>query len=201
MAKHKNITTDSLEDKISKLSNILHDIKALGVNITITQRQEVRLVVKEASEELEDMKDCLLDTVMDQLSPRQVGVLIGDTSTSHDDTDDSFCLEWEAVFGRCFNIVNNLRIYLQKLSVGLVDSLTLAIILTDCNLLQSEVEHHARLLLSNKLQPPSSSETRAVRAVKYRKNKSDSLAWKTEPRERKQSLIKHLSASVLKFKI
>ena len=46
MAKHKNITTDSLEDKISKLSNILHDIKALGVNITITQRQEVRLVVK-----------------------------------------------------------------------------------------------------------------------------------------------------------
>ena len=47
MEKHKNITTDSLEDKISKLSNILHDIKALGVNITITQRQEVRLVVKE----------------------------------------------------------------------------------------------------------------------------------------------------------
>ena len=79
MAKHKNITTDSLEDKISKLSNILHDIKALGVNITISQRQEVRLVVKEASEELEDIKDCLLDTVMDQLSPRQVSVLIGDT--------------------------------------------------------------------------------------------------------------------------
>ena len=198
MAKHKNITTDSLEDKISKLSNILHDIKALGVNITISQRQEVRLVVKEASEELEDIKDCLLDTVMDQLSPRQVSVLIGDTSSSHDDTDDTFCLEWEAVFGRCFNIVNNLRIYLQKLSVGLVDSLTLAIILTDCNLVQSELEHHARLLLSNKLQPPSSSETRAVR---YRKNKSDSLAWKTEPRERKQSLIKHLSASVLKFKL
>merc|ERR1712141_681407 len=163
-----------------------------------SQRQEVRLVVKEASEELEDSKDCLLDTVMDQLPPRQVSVLISDTSTSHDDTDDSFCLEWEAVFGRCFNIVNNLRIYLQKLSVGLVDSLTLAIILTDCNLVQSELEHHARLLLSNKLQPPSSRETRAVR---YRKNKSDSLAWKTEPRERKQSLIKHLSASVLKFKL
>ena len=176
----------------------MHDIKALGVNITITQRQEVRLVVKEASEKLEDIKDCLLDTVMDQLSPRQVSVLIGDSNPSHDDTDDTFCLEWEAVFGRCFNIVNNLRIYRQKLSVGLVDSLTLAIILTDCNLVQSELEHHARLLLSNKLQPPSSSETRAVR---YRKNKSDSLAWKTEPRERKQSLIKHLSASVLKFKL
>merc|ERR1712241_776105 len=121
MAKHKNVTTDCLEDKISKLNNILHDIKALGVDISITQRQELRSSVAAASEELEDVKDCLLDTVMDQLSQRQVSVLIGDTSSSHDDTDDTFCLEWEAVFGRCFNIVNNLRIYLQKLSVGLVD--------------------------------------------------------------------------------
>merc|ERR1712062_468117 len=42
MAKHKNVTTDCLEDKISKLNNILHDIKALGVDISITQRQELR---------------------------------------------------------------------------------------------------------------------------------------------------------------
>ena len=195
MAKHKNITTDSLEDKISKLSNILHDIKALGVNITISQRQEVRLVVKEASEELEDIKECLLDTVMDQLSPRQVSVLIGDTSTSHDDTDDSFCLEWEAVFGRCFNIVNNLRIYLGKRSVGLVDSLSLSMVLTDCSRVQGEVEQHARLVLSNKAHQV---QARQARTVRYRKNKSDSLAWKTE---RKQSIIQHLSASVLKLKI
>merc|ERR1711992_44505 len=149
MAKHKNVTPDSLEDKISKLSNILHDIKALGVKITITQRQELRSKVKEASDELEDVKDCLLDTVMDQLSPRQVSVLIGECSADHDDRDDSFTLEWEGIFGRCFNIVNNLRLYLGKRSVGEV-------------------------------------EIQQARTVRYKKNKSDSLAWKTE---RKQSII------------
>ena len=195
MAKHKSVATDSLEDKISKLSNILHDIKALGVKITIAQRQELRSKVKEASEELEDVKDCLLDTVMDQLSPRQVSVLIGECSAEHNDSDDTFTLEWEGVFGRCFNIVTNLRLYLGKRSVGLVDSLTLAMVLTDCNKVQGELEHHARLILSNKVVEVEGQQARTVR---YRKNNSDSLAWKTE---RKQSIIQHLSASVLKLKL
>ena len=50
MAKHKNVTTDCLEDKICKLNNILHDTKALGVDISITQRQELRSSVAAASE-------------------------------------------------------------------------------------------------------------------------------------------------------
>merc|ERR1711953_345686 len=194
MAKHKNVTTDCLEDKISKLNNILHDIKALGVDISITQRQELRSSVAAASEELEDVKDCLLDSVMDQLSQRQVSVLIGDCS-GHQTNDDTFTLEGDGIFGRCFNIVNNLRIYLGKRSVGLVDSLALAMVLTDCSRVQGEVEHHARLILSNKVREVESQQARSVR---YKKNKSDSLAWKTE---RKQSIIQHLSASVLKLEL
>merc|ERR1712073_92326 len=108
MAKHKNVTTDCLEDKISKLNNILHDIKALGVDISISQRQELRSSVAAASEELEDVKDSL----MDQLSQRQVSVLIGACSAGHHTNDDTFTLEWDGIFGRCFNIVKNLRIYL-----------------------------------------------------------------------------------------
>ena len=195
MAKHKNVTTDCLEDKISKLNNILHDIKALGVDISITQRQELRSSVAAASEELEDVKDCLLDTVMDQLSQRQVSVLIGDCSAGNHTNDDTFTLEWDGIFGRCFNIVNNLRIYLGKRSVGLVDSLSLSMVLTDCSRVQGEVEQHARLVLSNKAHQV---QARQARTVRYRKNKSDSLAWKTE---RKQSIIQHLSASVLRLKL
>ena len=44
--------------------------------------------------------------------------------------------EWEGVFGRCYNLVSNIRIYRQKRSLGLVDSLTLAILLADCTRVQ-----------------------------------------------------------------
>ena len=62
-----------------------------------------------------------------------------------DQTDeDDFCVEWDGVFGRCFNIVNNIRIYCQKFSADLLDSLTLAILLSDLNKVQTELELYAR---------------------------------------------------------
>ena len=127
-------------------------------------------------------------------------------------------MEWDAVFGRCFNLVLNFRIYHQKLSVGMVDCLTLGIVLTDCSRVQSELEQYARLVLANKqfttiflfsvisLVISGKIEDKAPesvnRAVKYRRNKTDNLA-KTESRSttKRSSLIKHLSQSMLKLKL
>ena len=55
---------------------------------------------------------------------------------SDDRDEDNFVPEWEGVFGRCYNLVSNIRIYRQKRSLGLVDSLTLAILLADCTRVQ-----------------------------------------------------------------
>ena len=142
---NKHISMDSLEDKINKVINTLHDKKALGVNITVEQRTKFRQLVTEVSEALDEVKDSLIETVADQLSPKQIGALMGDTTVEERD-DDTFEMEWDGEFGRCFNVVHNIRIYRQKFSLHLVDSLTLAIVLTDCNRVQSELQHYARFV-------------------------------------------------------
>ena len=134
-----------------------------------------------------------------------------------DQTDeDCFCLEWGGVFGRCFNILSNIRIYCQKFSAGLVDSLTLAILLSDLNKVQSELELYARykwtqfgyqyfltlfhrLVITNKYKPKINEELN-VRAVKYKKNKTDNLATLVPP-QRKSFIMKHLSVSALRLKL
>ena len=117
-----------------------------------------------------------------------------------DQTDEEdFCLEWDGVFGRCFNVVSNIRIYCQKFSAGLVDSLTLAILLSDLSKVQSELELYARLVITNKYKPKIKEEAN-IRAVKYKKNKTDNLSSLVHPK-RKSFIMKHLSVSALRLKL
>ena len=128
-------------------------------------------------------------------------------------------MEWDAVFGRCFNLVLNFRIYHQKLSVGMVDCLTLGIVLTDCSRVQSELEQYARLVSANKQSTTiflfgfprlviagkieDKTPESVIRTVKYRRNKTDTLAGIECPRSvtKRSSLMKHLSQSMLKLKL
>ena len=158
--KHKNVGLDSLEEYVNRVINKLHDIKAIGVDVEFEKRPLFRRFISETSETLDNVKDCLLDSVMNQLSPKQVEFLIRDTTSlgmnknlsmlcssqmlADQPDEESFCMEWQGVFGRCFNIVSNIRIYCQKLCVGLVDSLTLAILLSDSSKVQSELELYGR---------------------------------------------------------
>lgn len=200
---NKQTALDTLEEKINKVINTLHDVKAMGVNITIEQRTKFRQLVTEVSEALDEVKDSLIETVADQLSPKQIGALMGDTATEEKD-DETFEMEWDGEFGRCFNLVNNIRIYRQKISLNVVDSLTLAIVLTDCNRVQSELQHYARLVISQKIQSKI-SEDKNTRVVKYRKNKTENLSVKLSSSQAqnpaRRSLMKHLSVSMLKMKL
>merc|ERR1719150_2341441 len=120
--KHKDVSMETLEERVNKVINKLHDVKAMGVTISVDQRPEFRHLVSQTSEHIETVKDCLLDSVSNQLSPKQLSFLIRDTSNSAcaDDRDeDNFVPEWEAVFGRCYNLVSNIRIYRQKRSLPL----------------------------------------------------------------------------------
>ena len=69
---------ESLEEKINKIINQLHDVKAHGLMLSSQSRMEIRQFTSTASEVFEDLKDCLLNTVVDQLSRRQLSVLLGD---------------------------------------------------------------------------------------------------------------------------
>eukprot|EP00092_Neocalanus_flemingeri_P036908 GFUD01040175.1.p1 GENE.GFUD01040175.1~~GFUD01040175.1.p1 ORF type:complete len:236 (+),score=82.34 GFUD01040175.1:36-743(+) len=220
---------ESLEEKLGRLTNCLHDIKGLGIKISAEQRGILRRLVSQASAELEDVKEFLVGSVSDQLSPRQVAVLGGEEDLIEEEEErDDVEMEWDSVFGRCFNVGINIRIYRQKLEVDMVDTLTLAIILSDLRKVQSELELHSTAILSGKmssLEVPGGQlagsttclattrgETAVGRSVKYKKNKTENLATKisntvfgSEKRSggpaRKTSIIKNLSTSMLKLKI
>ena len=79
---HKSSGLGSLEESVNRLINRLHDIKAFGVNLEFEKRPMFRRLISDATETIDKAKDCLLDSVMNQLSPKQVEFLIRDTTTN-----------------------------------------------------------------------------------------------------------------------
>merc|ERR1711970_678373 len=122
---------ESLEEKLGRLTGYLHDIKALGTMITVEQRGNLRRLVSQAAAELEEVKEILIESVSDQLSPRQVAVIEGEEEEIREDEEG---IQWDSVFARCFN----LRIFRQKFELDMVDHITLAIILSDLRKVQAE---------------------------------------------------------------
>jgi len=213
---------ESLEEKLSKLNICLHDIKALNTDIPVDKRGVLRRLLSQSLAELGDVKDFLLESVRDQFSPRQLAILAGDDAQTEEEDRELGEIEWNSVFGRCFNIGINIRIYRQKLEVDLVDSITLAIIMSDIKKVETELEEYTTAVLSGKVAGGqltgsvsclghAECQTAGGRSVKYKKNKTENLARKlstsvfgTNRRgsgtNRKSSLIK-LSASMLKLTV
>ena len=213
--KEVKTSMESLEEKVGRLTSCLHDIKGLGVKISVEQRGVLRQLVGQAAAELEDVKEFLICSVSDQLSPRQVAVIQGEEEEGEREQEG---IEWDSVFARCFNLSINLRIFRQKLELGMVDHITLAIILSDLRKVQNELDSHAEAILSGEMSPTLSPmgrlagsttgiELAGARSVKYKKNKTENLATKISntvfrpEKGRKTSMIKTLSASLLKLKI
>ena len=88
--KDKDVSMETLEERVNKVINKLHDVKTMGVTISVDQRPEFRHLVSQTSEHIETVKDCLLDSVTDQLSPKQLSFLIRDTSSSACAGEDGF---------------------------------------------------------------------------------------------------------------
>merc|ERR1712142_112806 len=200
---------ESLEEKLGRLTSCLHDIKAMGRRITVEQRGNLRRLVSQATAELEEVKEFLINSVSDQLSPRQVAVIDGEEDMTGEEEEG---IQWDSVFARCFNVSINLRIFRQKFEVDMIDHITLAIILSDLRKVQTELENHTEALLTGRMSSTHSTSTTGinnpeVRSVKYKKNKTENLATQIshtvfkEGRGRKSSIIKNLSSSLLKLKL
>ena len=67
------------------------------------------------------------------------------------------------------------------------------------------MELYGRLVIAQRVRPPPSQQEQTVRAVKYRKNKTENLSRLTSSDKtqspRKSFIMKHLSVSALKLKL
>ena len=150
--------------------------------------------VIQVTSELEDVRDLLTASAKAVLSERQLEVLEPQGEEEEEEevvVDPSIQflgLEWEAIFGKCFNLGINIRIYRQRLGAGSVDTLTLALVLRDLQRVVAEVEHHSRAVLAKDReglhQAMMGGSTNQInvqdrrQGVTYRKTKTEGLASK-----------------------
>ena len=206
-----------VEEKLGRTTRYMREVK----NISASMKKEDILLVKrrvmQIIAELEDIRDILMDSVRDKLSPRQLSIL--DIDQEEVDTDPSvqfFGVEWDSVFAKCFSLGLNIRIFKQRLEGGMVDSIGLASILKELKMVERQVEQHSLALLSGRLSSEQLSQqlqqqlrvsqvgqlarsnnileredkNKEGRKVKYRKNKTENLAAKissTRNNERRNS--------------
>ena len=108
--------------------------------------------------ELADVRELLLVSGGEVLSPGQLSVLQSEeeehTATTIDPSIQFLGLEWEAIFGKCSNLGINIRIYRQRLDSGMMDTVTLALVLRDLHTVGQEVHHHSLAVTRNSWRGP-----------------------------------------------
>merc|ERR1711915_416589 len=187
----------------------MEELRTIGNNMNDKNIPLVRRRVLQITAELEDIREALLDSVRNQLSPRQLSVLdIDDQTVDTDPSTEYFGLEWDSLFGRCFSLGLDMRIFKQRLEAGVVDTIGLASMLKVLATVSGQVEQHQKALFSgnlssNRLEVQLQQQLRvsavgemAMRnPVKYKKNKTESLVQKISVsrgnQERKHSIFKY----------
>ena len=186
---------DNAEAMIGRATNLLRELQGLGLAPNKGEERSLfRRRVVQVTSELEDVRDLLTASARAVLSERQLEVLEpeGEEEEQEVVVDPSIQflgLEWEAIFGKCFNLGINIRIYRQRLGAGSVDTLTLALVLRDLQRVVAEVEHHSRAVLAKDREDgfhPAmmGGSTNQInmqdrrQGVTYRKTKTEGLASK-----------------------
>ena len=204
-----------VEEKLGWTTRYMQEVKKIGSSMNTEELSLVKRRVMQIIAELEDIRDILMASVKDKLSPRQLSVL----DQEELDTDPSvqfFGVEWDSVFAKCFSLGLNIRIFKQRLEGGMVDSISLASILRELKMVENQMEQHSIALLSGRLSSEQLSQQLQQqlrvsqvgqlarsnntleredkegrkRVVKYRKNKTENLAAKissTRNNERRKS--------------
>merc|ERR1712062_824843 len=140
---------ESVEDKLARATRYMEHIRDIG---STSKKEELNLIkrrIVQIVSELEDIKEDLVNLVRDQLSSRQLTVLLEPNSEDEADpvdTDPSiqfFGVEWNSVFARCFSLGFNIRIFRQRQRDGFVDVTGLACLLSDLSWVRRQMELHS----------------------------------------------------------
>ena len=154
-AKSKQLDEEQMtvEDKLGRVTRLMRQVRDVGgscrnEDISLMQRRMIQIIT-----ELEDIKDDLENLVTNKLSQRQMEFL-QETDGEEKDNDPSvqfFGVEWNSVFGKCFTMGLNIRIFKQRLAADCVDLSGLACILTDLGCVKRQMELHSVALESGVL--------------------------------------------------
>merc|ERR1712244_179420 len=149
-----------------------------------TSKEEELILVKrrllQIVTELEDIKEDLVYLVRDQLSPRQLALLLETNDEDQAvDTDPSvqfFGVEWNSVFARCFSLGLNIRIFKQRQQDGFLDVTGLACLLSDLSWVRRQMELHSVAFSSGVTSQAYLAGQVKRKSVKYdRKHKTENL--------------------------
>ena len=144
---------------VERRGHYLHITQDLGMQPSSErERSLLQRRLGQVLAELADVRELLLVSGGEVLSPGQLSVLQSEeeehTATTIDPSIQFLGLEWEAIFGKCSNLGINIRIYRQRLDSGMVDTLTLGLVLRDLHRVGQEVHHHSLAVTRNSWRGP-----------------------------------------------
>merc|ERR550517_744360 len=137
---------EEVEDKLGRTTRYMEQVRDIGTTNKDAELTLVRRRLLQIVSELEDIKEELVYLVRDQLSPRQLDLLLDTNDDQTVDTDPSiqfFGVEWNSVFARCFGLGLNMRIFKQRQRDGFVDVTGLACLLSDLSWVRRQMELHS----------------------------------------------------------
>merc|ERR550517_1441026 len=172
---------EEVEDKLGRTTRYMEQVRDIGTTNKDAELTLVRRRLLQIVSELEDIKEELVYLVRDQLSPRQLDLLLDTNDDQAVDTDPSiqfFGVEWNSVFARCFGLGLNMRIFKQRQmelhSVALTSGVT-------------SQAYLARQLQLQLRATQAGEERRRREAVRYsRKHKTENLNTKINSSEQDQ---------------
>ncbi|QQP57103.1 Uncharacterized protein FKW44_001982 [Caligus rogercresseyi] len=189
-----------MESKMKRITNLLHELQDLSKACEDVQESCKKKRILQLKTETEDIKDLLYTLVESRLSPRQLSLLDLEHPYEDPSFDPSirfFGIDWEAIFGRCFNVSISIRVFSSSFTSqgASLDIVLLNSIFSDLSRIEAEIDSMQRpLILEEQMRlktiktpprPPrpltkakSFRETsESKRALsKYRKNKTSELA-------------------------
>ncbi|QQP57105.1 Uncharacterized protein FKW44_001984 [Caligus rogercresseyi] len=179
-----------VESKVKRISILLHELQGLSKACEDLQEsckeKEVRMTphtnnsrstriiftrrILQLKTELEDAKDLLYTLVESRLSPRQLSLLDLEQPYQDPSFDPSirfFGIDWEAIFGRCFNVSISIRVFSSNLTSqgDSIDIVLLNSIFSDLSRIEAEIDSHAEAVLNGRL---SKSQLRLIQEEQTR---------------------------------
>uniref|UniRef100_A0A0K2U2R0 Uncharacterized protein n=1 Tax=Lepeophtheirus salmonis TaxID=72036 RepID=A0A0K2U2R0_LEPSM len=182
---------ERLDKKMKRTSSLLQELKVLSkaceeLDEGNKDKQVFVRRIVQLKAELQDIKDNLYFLVESRLTPRQLNLLSFNEPFQDPSFDPSirfFGIDWDQIFGKCFNISTSIKIfsqgYLHLREDAELDIFLLNTILLDLSRLEMDITSHAEAVLNGRL---SKSQLRLIQEEQTRLKTMFPPASVTPPR-------------------
>lgn len=210
---------ETLQDKCKRISQLLHDLQNVSASCEQLdddpELQEKKVFVRrilQVCAEIQDCRDVLRSLCESRLSERQISLAPFDhdnlnySDPSLDPSVRFFGLDWEQIFGRCFNVSLNIRIFVQhfpsasevdETTASTVDLVALNAILKDLAHIEADVTSHGDAVLNGRL---SKSQQKLMHQEQLRLNMCAATSRPRNPVSKSRSFRTSSGRQMTKYK-